>query len=90
MDPFDDLLWGVRADGAGFSRTELSPPWALRFGDAESLTLLAPLRGEGWISFGEGEKPRLVRPGERAARGRSPSPTGPNRGAWSRPIARCR
>ncbi|MEV5541450.1 cupin domain-containing protein [Saccharopolyspora shandongensis] len=73
MDPFDDLLRGVRADGAGFSRTELSPPWALRFGDAESLTLLAPLRGEGWISFGEGENPRLVRAGD-AAIARGPAP----------------
>ncbi|MEU6266408.1 cupin domain-containing protein [Saccharopolyspora shandongensis] len=88
MDPFDDLLRGT-----GFSRTDLSPPWALRFGDAESLTLLAPLRGGGWISFEEGEKPQLVRAGDtaiRAARGRSPSPTGPNRGARSLPIARCR
>ncbi|MFI0469733.1 cupin domain-containing protein [Saccharopolyspora sp. 5N102] len=73
MDPFDDLLRGVRAVGTGFSRTELSPPWALRFGDAESLTLLAPLPGEGWISFGDGGKARLVRAGDTAiARGPGP------------------
>ncbi|MGY0058733.1 AraC family transcriptional regulator [Streptomyces sp. LZ34] len=67
MDPFDDLLQGVRADKAGFSRTELSPPWALRFTDEASLTLCVPLRGEGWISPGppgEGGEPRLVRVGD--------------------------
>ncbi|MFH8366389.1 AraC family transcriptional regulator [Streptomyces sp. NPDC018031] len=49
MDPFDDLLRGVRADGAVFGRSVLSPPWALRFTDGASLTLCVPLRGEGWI-----------------------------------------
>jgi AraC-like DNA-binding protein len=44
---FDDLLRGVRATGAGFERTELTPPWTLRFTDG--LTLFAPLRGEGRI-----------------------------------------
>ena len=47
MDPFDDLLRGVRATGAGLERTELTPPWTLRFTDG--LTLFAPLRGEGRI-----------------------------------------
>lgn len=91
MDPFDDLLRGVRANGAGFRRTELSPPWALRFTDAASLTLCVPLRGEGWISPerpGEGAEPRPVRVGDTAiVRGPGPyvlsdrpssaGPTGP-------------
>jgi AraC-like DNA-binding protein len=47
MDPFDDLLRGVRATGACLERTELSPPWTLPF--TEGLTLFAPLRGEGRI-----------------------------------------
>jgi AraC-like DNA-binding protein len=47
MDPFDDLLRGVRATGACLERTELTPPWTLRFTDG--LTLFAPLRGEGRI-----------------------------------------
>jgi AraC-like DNA-binding protein len=47
MDPFDDLLRGVRATGAGLERTELTAPWTLRFTDG--LTLFAPLRGEGRI-----------------------------------------
>lgn len=45
MDPFDDLLRGVRANGAGLERLELSPPWTVA-GDA-ALTLCMPLRGEG-------------------------------------------
>lgn len=47
MDPFDDLLRSVRANGAGLGCTELSPPWTLRF--PEGLTLFAPLRGEGRV-----------------------------------------
>jgi len=47
MDPFDDLLRGVRAAGAGLERRELSPPWTLPFTDG--LTLFAPLQGEGRI-----------------------------------------
>lgn len=66
-----DLLRGVRSDGVGFSRTELTPPWTLRFTEGASLTLCTPLRGEGWISRGEisrgeGEQPRPVRGGDTA------------------------
>ncbi|TDB73002.1 AraC family transcriptional regulator [Micromonospora sp. KC723] len=66
MDPIDDVLRGVRASGADFTRTELSPPWSLRIADAASLTLWAPLRGEGWLSVGDDEEPRLVRAGDTA------------------------
>lgn len=48
MDPVDDLLRGVRADGAGVSRKELSPPWTLTF--TEGLTLVTPLRGKAWLA----------------------------------------
>jgi AraC-like DNA-binding protein len=64
VDPFDDLLRGVRADGAVFGRSVLSPPWALTFDGGACLTLCAPVRGEGWILKGTGEKPRLIRQGE--------------------------
>ncbi|MGW4461227.1 AraC family transcriptional regulator [Micromonospora sp. NPDC004704] len=64
MDPFDDLLRGVRADGAAFGRSVLSPPGALRFVGGAPLTLCVPLRGEGWISHPASEKPRQVRLGE--------------------------
>lgn len=49
MDPFDDLLRGVRATGAIFGTSVLTAPFALRFTDAAALTLLVPLRGEGWL-----------------------------------------
>jgi len=72
VDPLDDLLQGVRADGAGFGRTELSPPWTLRFTDGASLTLSAALRGEAWISLDAGP-PRLLKPGDTAiVRGPAP------------------
>jgi len=64
MDPVDDLLRGVRADGAGVSRKELSPPWTLRFTD--SLTLCTPVRGEARLADG-----RSLRVGDTAI-GRGP------------------
>lgn len=73
MDPFDTLLRGVHADGAAFGRSVLTPPWALRFTDGAPLTLCVPMRGEGWISHPESDKPRLVRVGEVAAV-RGPTP----------------
>ncbi len=82
MDPFDDLLRGVRADGAGFGRRELSPPWELRIGGGGSLTLCAPLSGEGWISRGETGDALRIRTGDIAVlRGPAPAvvadPAGP-------------
>ncbi|MGC4796262.1 AraC family transcriptional regulator [Micromonospora saelicesensis] len=73
MDPFDNLLRGVHADGAAFGRSVLTPPWALRFTDGAPLTLCVPMRGEGWISHPESNKPRLVRVGETATV-RGPAP----------------
>ncbi|WP_327040893.1 AraC family transcriptional regulator [Micromonospora ureilytica] len=73
MDPFDNLLRGLHADGAAFGRSVLTPPWALRFTDGAPLTLCVPMRGEGWISHPESDKPRLVRVGE-AATVRGPAP----------------
>ena len=64
MDPFDDLLRGVRADGALFGRSVLSPPWALTFDGGASLTVCAPVRGEGWILRGTGQKPLLIQQGD--------------------------
>ncbi|MDA0564359.1 AraC family transcriptional regulator [Streptomonospora sp. S1-112] len=66
MDVFDDLLHGVRGQGAVFGRSVLWPPWALRFADGADLTLCAPLRGEGWIVPGGGARARRVRLGETA------------------------
>ncbi|GAA3419728.1 AraC family transcriptional regulator [Streptosporangium vulgare] len=71
MDPYDDLLRGVRGEGSVFGASVLSPPWALRFADGPSLTLCVPLRGEGWIV--QGDDARRVRLGE-AAIVRGPEP----------------
>ncbi|GAA3442433.1 cupin [Planomonospora venezuelensis] len=87
MDPFDDLLRGVRADGAVFGRSVLSPPWALRFTDGPSMTLCVPLRGEGWITHpGENGRAHAVRLGEVAiVRGPEPFVFADEPGAAARP-----
>ncbi|TDC28033.1 AraC family transcriptional regulator [Streptomyces sp. 8K308] len=64
MDPFDELLRGIRADGTAFRRADLSPPEAVRATDGAPLTLYAPLRGEAWVSPGAGEEPGPVRVGD--------------------------
>ncbi|MFI7079264.1 AraC family transcriptional regulator [Micromonospora sp. NPDC049903] len=64
MDPFDTLLRDVRAEGAAFGRSVLSPSWALRFTDGAPLTLCVPLRGEAWIVHPERDEPTRVRVGE--------------------------
>lgn len=72
MDVFDELLRGVRGQGAVFGRSVLWPPWSLRFTDGAYLTLCVPLRGAGWI-VPEGGEPLRVEVGE-AAIVRGPSP----------------
>ncbi|MEV0290363.1 AraC family transcriptional regulator [Kribbella sp. NPDC050820] len=65
MDPLDDLLRGLRAEGAVLGTSVLAPPYALRFVDGAALTLCAPLLGDGWLVV-DGAEPRLIRPGETA------------------------
>jgi AraC-like DNA-binding protein len=65
MDPLDDLLRGVRAEGALLGTPVLTPPYALRFVDGAALTLVAPLRGEGWVVAGDAPA-QYVRPGDTA------------------------
>ncbi|MEU8551630.1 AraC family transcriptional regulator [Streptomyces roseoverticillatus] len=72
MDPFDDLLRGVRANGAVFGGSVLSPPWALRFTDDAFLTLCAPLRGEGWIVLADGTAQRVAQGDVAIVRGPEP------------------
>jgi AraC-like DNA-binding protein len=64
MDPLDELLYAVRANGAVLGTPALAVGSALRFTDAPALTLCAPLRGEGWI-LTDGETVHL-RPGDTA------------------------
>ncbi|ARQ69397.1 AraC family transcriptional regulator [Streptomyces marincola] len=50
MDPFDDLLRGVCADGAVLDLTRLSPARAHRLGKGDAMTLCVPLRGAGSVA----------------------------------------
>lgn len=72
MDPLDDLLRGLRAEGAVLGTPVLRPPYALRFTDGAALTLCGPLHGEGWLLAGDAP-PRLLRPGDMAVV-RGPAP----------------
>ncbi|RKN10037.1 helix-turn-helix transcriptional regulator [Streptomyces radicis] len=50
MDPFDDLLRGVRTDGALFDLSRLGPSAPGPLGEGAALTLCSPLRGEAWVA----------------------------------------
>ena len=63
MDPLADLLHGVRAQGAQFCKSILSPPWALCFENSARLELHTMLHDEAWIIPETGEPVRL-RPGD--------------------------
>ncbi|GAB2702395.1 AraC family transcriptional regulator [Nocardia thraciensis] len=49
MDPLESLLEGPRARGAFVMRSLLEPPWSLRVRDESPLTVVAVVRGSGWI-----------------------------------------
>ncbi|MBF6334066.1 AraC family transcriptional regulator [Nocardia transvalensis] len=49
MDPLESLLEGPRARGAFVMRSLLDPPWSLRIRDEAPLTVVAVVRGGGWI-----------------------------------------
>jgi AraC-like DNA-binding protein len=53
MDALASLLYGVRSDGALFSRNVLEPPWSVRFAGRTPLTLVTLLRGTGWVVPGD-------------------------------------
>lgn len=71
MDPLDELLYAVRANGAVLGTPVLPAGSALRFTDAAALTLCTALRGEGWLLV-EGETVHL-KPGDTAVV-RGPAP----------------
>ncbi|MFI6904416.1 AraC family transcriptional regulator [Nonomuraea sp. NPDC050394] len=64
MDPLDDLLRGVRGQGAVFDASVLSPLSTARIGTGAPLTLCCPLRGEGRLV--RGDQTHRVRAGEAA------------------------
>jgi len=49
VDPFSDVMRGVRAHGSLFGRSTLVAPWALHFADGPPLTLCCVLTGAGWL-----------------------------------------
>ncbi|QIS17986.1 AraC family transcriptional regulator [Nocardia terpenica] len=49
MDPLESLLEGPRARGAFVMRSLLNPPWSLRVRDEAPLTVVAAVRGGGWM-----------------------------------------
>ncbi|GAA0598812.1 AraC family transcriptional regulator [Actinomadura livida] len=53
MDPFDDLLKGVRGEGAAFGTSSLAAQCGLRFTDGAPLTLCVLMRGEGVLRQGD-------------------------------------
>ncbi|MET4925129.1 AraC family transcriptional regulator [Streptomyces sp. PSRA5] len=72
MDVLTNLLDGVRARGALFSRTAMTSPWSLRFASGAPLTLATVLRGHAWLVPAEGDAVR-VRAGDIAlVRGSAP------------------
>jgi AraC-like DNA-binding protein len=69
MDAVAGLLDGPRARGAFLLRPTLSAPWSMLVRDEAPLTLMAFVRGSGWIVPENGEAVRM-RPGDVAlARG---------------------
>lgn len=59
MDPFADLLDGVRARTAAFCQAVFEPPWALRIADEAPLALVTILRGQAWVVPDDGEPVQL-------------------------------
>lgn len=55
MDTLATLLDGVRARGALFTRTVISPRWSLRFASGAQLTLVTALNGRVWITPADSE-----------------------------------
>ncbi|MGW5366498.1 AraC family transcriptional regulator [Actinopolymorpha pittospori] len=63
MDAIVGLLGGPRAQGAFLLRSVLIPPWSIRVEDQAPLTVVAMVRGDGWVVPDEGASVRL-RPGD--------------------------
>ncbi|WP_055557034.1 cupin domain-containing protein, partial [Streptomyces kanamyceticus] len=72
MDTLAQLLDGVRARGAVFTRTVISPGWSLRFASGAHLTLVVAPHDRIWISA-TGREPIEVGPGDIAVL-RGPAP----------------
>jgi AraC-like DNA-binding protein len=54
MDPFSDMLGGIRAERAAVNRAALEPAWKIRFGDGAPLTMLTIVSGRGRLVLHDG------------------------------------
>ncbi|MFD1148043.1 AraC family transcriptional regulator [Saccharothrix hoggarensis] len=59
MDALAGLLDGPRARGAFLMRTVVDPPWSVRVEDRAPLSVVAFVRGDGWLVPDGGEPVRL-------------------------------
>ncbi|UGT39440.1 AraC family transcriptional regulator [Nocardia yamanashiensis] len=68
MDALASLLEGPRARAAFVMRSSFDPPWSLRIRDEAPLTLVAVVRGGGWVvpdpKNGKPVAPRQLRAGD--------------------------
>ena len=72
MDALASLLDEVRSSGALFGRSVVSPPWSLRYAEDSPLTLVAMLRGAGWVVAGDAEPVLVEEDGVAIVVGRRP------------------
>ncbi len=72
MDPFADLVRGVRADGALLGHSMLTPPWSVRYLHDAQLTLCAALEGSAWVLPANGDPVRLAPSSIAVVRGQEP------------------
>ena len=63
MDAMAGLLDGPRARGAFLLRSSMDPPWALQVRDEAPLTLMAVVRGGGWV-LQQGREPLRLSAGD--------------------------
>lgn len=59
MDAITGFLGGPRARGAFVVRSVFSPPWSIRIQDDAPLTVVAMVRGGGWLLADHGDPHRL-------------------------------
>lgn len=86
MDALTSLLDEVRSSGALFGRNVVAPPWSVRFAEDSPLTLVAMLRGAGWIVPGDADPVLVEENGVAVVVGRRPFTVADDRDASSPPL----
>jgi AraC-like DNA-binding protein len=72
MDPFSDMLGGIRAERAAVSRAALEPSWKIRFEDGAPLTMLTVVSGRGRLVAHDGTEHEIASGGTAIVRGPEP------------------